>query len=553
MSYILGIDVGAARTSAAVARPGSDDVEPVDLGDGGCGVASVLHLGADGSLDVGAAAERWADGEPERVVRGFPGRIGDDVAMLLAGEPWAPEELTAWLVRWVVDRVAEHEDGPAAGIAVTRPATWDDDRIELLACALAEQDLDVTFLTTTRAAEWHSPAPDDAAPVASAAAGGAALALLAGDVEAERTDDVAARMAALARFPGIPEARTGSDPDDGPSADVPAPRTHHSGSWSTEGSSGQGEGADVEPRSGRRRAQADTPASPAEGSGGQPAVAPAGSSGVVEGSGAHTAIASSTSTAEEEPLPAGSAAVERSEADPVGAGTYHADGSTAVDDARAADDLLAALGGFTGTLGATNTAGLLSGYTPPSGLALSATGSRATALIVETDEPLAVPLQRNGSGRWVTVSDDEEADEREPDAAPAPAVERVRSPAALVSIGGAAAAVAVVSTLFLWPAPRTTNSAISRPAPLVPAMTAPAEPTAELTPTPTLTTTHRPRPAPLRPRRVAVPSPSVVETTPTPTESVDPSASETISTPPSESESTAPPSTTTTTKKPEDD
>ncbi len=228
-------------------------------------------------------------------------------------------------------------------------------------------------------------------------------------------------------------------------------------------------------------------------------------------------------------------------------------GRPTVDDARAADDLLAALGGFTGTLGATNTAGLLSGYTPPSGLALSATGSRATALIVETDEPLAVPLQRNGSGRWVTVSDDEEADEREPDAAPAPAVEPVRSPAALVSIGGVAAAVAVVSTLFLWPAPRTTNSAISRPAPLVPAMTAPAGPTAELTPTPTLTTTHRPRPAPLRPRRVAVPSPSVVETTPTPTESVDPSASETISTPPSESESTAPPSTTTTTKKPEDD
>ena len=158
MSYILGIDVGAARTSAAVARPGSDDVEPVDLGDGGCGVASVLHLGADGSLDVGAAAERWADGDPERVVRGFPGRIGDDVPMLLAGEPWAPEELTAWLVRWVVDRVAEREDGPAAGIAVTRPAAWDDDRIELLAGALAEQDLDVTFLTTARAAEWHTPA-----------------------------------------------------------------------------------------------------------------------------------------------------------------------------------------------------------------------------------------------------------------------------------------------------------------------------------------------------------------------------------------------------------
>ena len=187
----------------------------------------MLHLGADGSLDVGAAAERWADGEPDRVVRGFPGRIGDDVPMLLAGEPWAPEELTAWLVRWVVDRVAEREDGPAAGIAVTRPATWDDDRIELLAGALAEQDLDVTFLTTARAAEWHSPAPDDAAPVASAAAGGAALALLAGDVEAERTDDVAARMAALARVPGDTGSQDGQRPGRRPvrrRAGAPHPR-----------------------------------------------------------------------------------------------------------------------------------------------------------------------------------------------------------------------------------------------------------------------------------------------------------------------------------------
>ncbi|MBL8926658.1 MAG: hypothetical protein JNM77_10505 [Pseudonocardia sp.] len=519
MSYVLGIDVGAARTSAAVARPGSDSVEPVDLGDGGCGVASVLHLGADGSLDVGEAAERWADGEPERMVRGFPGRIGDDVPMLLAGEPWAPEELTAWLVRWVVDRVAECEGGSAAGIAVTRPATWDDDRIELLAGALAEQDLDVTFLTTARAAEWHTPAADDAAPVASAAACGAALALLAGDVEAERTDDIAVHMAAAAQFPGMPAARTGGAPDDARSADIPAPRTHDSGDRPAD---------DTPPA-----AHADEGERRVEGSGAHEAS--------VEGSGSHAVgdgrIRGQNGSAE---ASGAHAAPNRTEADPV------------VDRAGAADALLAALGGFTGTLGATNTAGLLSGYTPPSGLALSATGSGATALIVETDEPLAPPAQRNGSGRRVALSDDEEADEREPVAAPAPVAERVRSPAALVSIGGAAAAVAVVSTLFLWPAPRTTNSAISRPAPLVPAVTAPAEPTTELTPTPTPTTTHRPRPAPPRTRRVV--SPVVETTTPAASVSTEPTTTESSSTSPSASEPPASGSTTTsTTTKPKDD
>ena len=116
----------------------------------------------------------------------------------------------------------------------------------------------------------------------------------------------------------------------------------------------------------------------------------------VEESGRPRRLASTTSRADEDLRPRSG----RSEQATRGAERRRVD---PVDDARATDDLLAALGGFTGTLGATNTAGLLSGYTPPSGLALSATGSRATALIVETDEPLALPPQRNGSGRWVAV------------------------------------------------------------------------------------------------------------------------------------------------------
>jgi hypothetical protein len=531
MSYVLGIDVGAARTSAAVAREGSDDVDAVDLGDGGCGVASVLHLGADGSLEVGAAAERWADEEPDRVVRGFPGRIGDDVPMLLAGEPWAPEELTAWLVRWVVDRVAEREGAAAAGVAVTRPASWDDDRTELLARALAEQDLDVTFLTTARAAEWHSgAAEDDSVQVASDAACGAALALLAGDVEAERTDDVASRVAALAQFPGMPaEPASSTDPDDSPPAEVPAPRSHHSGAWSNGGS------ASFERRTEKSGAHAA----------GERRIDDSGAHAAderrIEGSGAHAAA--------DEPDPDDDSGTDRPET------------PTGDDTAAPSDDdgLFTALGGFSGTFGATNTAGLLSGYTPPSGLPLSATGSQATALVTETDEPVMLPTQRSGSGRWAAVAEadedytDDYAEEYAPEAAPAAAVDRGRSPAALVSIGGAAAAVAVIATLFLWPAPRTTNSAVSRPAPLVPALIAPALPTVELTPTPTLTpTTHRPRPAPTRTRRAAAPvPPPVVETTPAPSQSVEPSPTETTSAPPSES--TRPPTTPTTTKKKDED
>ncbi|MGZ8751123.1 MAG: hypothetical protein ACXWYP_09645 [Pseudonocardia sp.] len=517
MNYYLGIDVGAARASAAVARAGSDDVEPVDLGDGGCGVASVLHLGADGGLDVGVAAERWADDEPDRVVRGFPGRIGDDVPMLLAGEPWAPEELTAWLVRWVVDRVAESEGGLAEAVAVTRPASWDADRTELLAGALAEQDLDATFLTTARAVEWHSDGSgtDGAAAVASAAACGAALALRAGGAGSDGADDVAARLAALAQFPssdnGSPTAV--SDADDGlpGSAEVPAPRSHRSGGWPAVASGAhaavdRGEGDQAE----GDRAEGDR----AEG-------------GPVDGFGAHRAGG------------------DGAEGDPVdGSGAHRAGGSTTTDEPE--DALFAALGGFTGTLGATNTAGLLSGYTPPSGLA---TTGQATALVTDAGEQLALPTQRSGSGKWAAVPDVDEADELEPDPAPTPARLPERSPTVLVTIGGAAAAVAVIATLFLWPAPRTTNSAINRPAPLVPALTSPAEPTSDLTLTPTATPTPTPRPRPpARTRRPAAP-PAIVETTPAPSVTTEPTEP-TATSEPQPSESTAPP---TTTDKPDDD
>jgi molecular chaperone DnaK (HSP70) len=185
VGYVLGIDVGASRTSAALTRSGSEEIETVDLDDGD-GVASVLHLGADGTLDVGAAAEQWASSEPERVVSGFSRRIGDASPMLLAGDPWAPEELTAWLVRWVVGQVAEREGGSAARIAVTHPVSWDADRTRLLAAALAEQDLDVTFVATAQAvvlqhATAEGIAPGSAVTVHDVDSGDAAVLRVAAD------------------------------------------------------------------------------------------------------------------------------------------------------------------------------------------------------------------------------------------------------------------------------------------------------------------------------------------------------------------------------------
>ncbi|WP_147201392.1 Hsp70 family protein, partial [Pseudonocardia asaccharolytica] len=118
-------------------------------------VPSVLFMAGDGSVVVGEAAERRAVTDPDRVVREFKRRVGDPTPVVVAGRAWAAEELSARLVRWVTDRVAEREGGPAARIAVTHPAAWGAHKRELLAGALAGQGLAVTFLAEPQAAALH--------------------------------------------------------------------------------------------------------------------------------------------------------------------------------------------------------------------------------------------------------------------------------------------------------------------------------------------------------------------------------------------------------------
>ena len=167
MGYQLGIDVGTTYTAAAVCRSaGKRWVEPevVNLGTRGATVPSVLFIAPDGSVVVGEAAERRALTDPDRVVREFKRRIGDPTPIVVGGRSWAPEDLSARLVRWVVDRVAEREGGPAAQIALTHPASWGSHKKDLLTAALAAQGLHVSLLAEPQAAALHYAMQERVAP-----------------------------------------------------------------------------------------------------------------------------------------------------------------------------------------------------------------------------------------------------------------------------------------------------------------------------------------------------------------------------------------------------
>lgn len=124
----------------------------VTLGNRSTCAPSVLHIGRDGAVLVGDAAERRAATDPSGVAREFKRRIGDETPMLLGDGGHTAHELTARLARWVVDLVRSREGGEPEQISITHPAGWGGHKTSLLGTALAEVGLGDSLLLSEPAA-----------------------------------------------------------------------------------------------------------------------------------------------------------------------------------------------------------------------------------------------------------------------------------------------------------------------------------------------------------------------------------------------------------------
>ena len=140
MTYDLGVDLGTTYTCVAKSENGRIDL--VQLGHTSPLVQSIVSLRDDGEFVVGEAAARRSITDPSHTVREFKRRLGDDSAPLLLGDTEvSAQELTGYLLRWVVDRVSEREGGRPAHVTLTCPATWGDYRRQLMTDAAATAQL----------------------------------------------------------------------------------------------------------------------------------------------------------------------------------------------------------------------------------------------------------------------------------------------------------------------------------------------------------------------------------------------------------------------------
>lgn len=146
MSYGLGIDLGATFSSAAISRDGT--VEVVTLGQRAASVPSVLHLGQDGTVAAGEAAERRGQDDHWRTTREFKRRLGDDIPILVAGTSFSVQLLMAHQLRSVYDHVVERQGSVPSALTVSHPAGWGPFKVDLMNEAFEQAGLKGAELVT---------------------------------------------------------------------------------------------------------------------------------------------------------------------------------------------------------------------------------------------------------------------------------------------------------------------------------------------------------------------------------------------------------------------
>jgi molecular chaperone DnaK len=121
---IVGIDLGTTNSEIAVVRAGRVEVIPVS---GTVRILpSVVGIGDDGALLVGDAARNQYAVHPERTVRSIKRRMGEDTRVALADKEYAPQEISAMILRRLKDLAQAHLGHDVKKAVITVPAFFSD-------------------------------------------------------------------------------------------------------------------------------------------------------------------------------------------------------------------------------------------------------------------------------------------------------------------------------------------------------------------------------------------------------------------------------------------
>jgi molecular chaperone DnaK len=127
MDRIFGIDLGTTNSVIAYTDP-NGTTEVIAGQDGGRIVPSVVYFPEQGEPVVGALAREHAITDPDRVARlfkrgmGGPTFLPDGQPFAVDGHTWAPEALSALVLRKLAQMAGDHYGEPVRRVVITVPA-----------------------------------------------------------------------------------------------------------------------------------------------------------------------------------------------------------------------------------------------------------------------------------------------------------------------------------------------------------------------------------------------------------------------------------------------
>lgn len=120
---VVGIDLGTTNSSIAILRDGRPEV----LRDGDDGlVPSCVGLGARNEIVVGSVARNQAALYPERTVLSVKRQMGTTAKLSLGDREYSPQEVSAFILRNLVERAKKVLGSKVERVVITVPAYFTD-------------------------------------------------------------------------------------------------------------------------------------------------------------------------------------------------------------------------------------------------------------------------------------------------------------------------------------------------------------------------------------------------------------------------------------------
>ena len=123
---IIGIDLGTTNSLACVWREGRVELIPNELGE--YKTSSAVSVLEDGTFLVGAAAKERLVSHPKSTAASFKVWMGTEKTLTLNGKPFKPEELSALVLRQLLEDARRYLNEPLEEAVISVPAYFNDDQ-----------------------------------------------------------------------------------------------------------------------------------------------------------------------------------------------------------------------------------------------------------------------------------------------------------------------------------------------------------------------------------------------------------------------------------------